>query len=146
MPQKKKTKKTKKTTKPRRKPAPAPKPKSKRKKTKSQKEAQDKYYQTLFQNMKSVKKMIHDILKENYASRDNDGILMREVWKRQGVPKYSRFEALMNRIVSGEISGPETIRRTRQKWQEMKEDLRGDLYEVRHKAEVCFRQMSFNFG
>lgn len=95
--------------------------------------------------MRKVKPLVTDVLKNNYQARDNDALLLIDVWHKQinKINSYSHFKAL---LIKGKLSVPETITRTRRALQEKHEDLRGDMYDVRkHQEKEVRNQLKFEF-
>ena len=90
------------------------------------------------------------VLQNNISTKDNDNLLLLEVWARQtanGIKSYSAFKKL---LLGEKITTPETITRTRRKLQEKYPELRGELYEKRKHIEQLVKnelqnQMSFEF-
>ncbi len=83
-----------------------------------------------------VSEIVESILIKNKESRDSDEILIIEVWKSQKWYKtrdssynFSKFAA---DFIAGEFFKPESIRRSRQRLQEIKPELRGESYKARH--------------
>lgn len=76
--------------------------------------------------------------------RDDDNRLMATIWSKQcggtsAVANYSAFEFL-KLFASGKLLSPESIRRTRQKLQEVNPELRGASYSARHEKEAEVRE------
>lgn len=85
--------------------------------------------------MNQIKLIVHRLLEEQPALRDNDNLLMSKIWKQQ-----SNIFNFFDRFESGRLHSPESIRRTRQKLQEDFPHLRGELYEVRQKRQEKVKQ------
>jgi hypothetical protein len=85
-----------------------------------------------------AKDIVKTILERDHQARDDDKILLAEVWKEEvGVftlMSLSAYEAIQE-MVGGRLSMPETIRRARQKLQELNPDLRGKRWDERHGLE-----------
>ena len=97
--------------------------------------------------MDSVFKITAKVLEENLSSRDDDTILILNVWKKQGLKKDSRFSAISKKLLKEELALPKTIERTRRLLQEKYKHLRGELYEKRHQIEQEIdNQLTLNFG
>ena len=94
-------------------------------------------------NSKTIETIKH--LLETYPdSKDDDNDLLARVWYYQleeegslGSAEITRFCKIIKR---GILKSPETVRRTRQKLQEVHEDLRGHKYADRQKHEKKVRQ------
>ena len=85
---------------------------------------------------------VFSILTDNEEARDNDLILLVEIWgKESTAPNVDGF---LTEIKEGKLTHFETIRRMRQKLQEKHPTLRGKCYETRHNMEgaVC-SQLTF---
>ena len=87
------------------------------------------------QTMNQIKLIVHRLLEEQPALRDNDNLLMSTIWKQQ-----SNILNFFHRFESGRLHSPESIRRTRQKIQEDYPHLRGELYEARQKHQVKVKE------
>ena len=85
--------------------------------------------------MNQIKIIVHRLLEEQPALRDNDNLLMSKIWKQQ-----SNIFNFFDRFESGKLHSPESIRRARQKLQEENEHLRGELYDVRQKKQIKVKQ------
>lgn len=88
-------------------------------------------------NLKELVCKVHAILNENPEARDNDRLLLVEIWVRESAPHHTLdfFRELLN----GKIAFPDTVTRIRRKLQEKHEDLRGKKWKSRHYKEkdVC---------
>ena len=94
----------------------------------------------------SAKKVVLQVLKSNLKSRDDDNVLFIEVWKIQSEKEILLYSSFKEMLLTGILSTPETISRSRRKIQESTISLRGKLYDARHKQEQLMRlQMSFDF-
>jgi len=77
---------------------------------------------------------IYNLLITNQKSRDNDMLLVALFWKHElGVSDVSELDNISSRIlfrkmVNGEVTHFETIRRTRAKLQEKHPEVRGEKY------------------
>jgi len=85
--------------------------------------------------MSSMKiiKTVEKILRDNPETRDNDRILILKVWNSQiaGLDQMA-FWGFADRYLKGSFTDTESIRRTRQKLQELKPELRGKNFRLRH--------------
>jgi hypothetical protein len=84
-------------------------------------------------DLKAVACKVFSILTDIPQSRDDDKLLLVEIWSRESQAKT--IEEFMNEILSGSISHAETITRMRRKLQEKHTALRGEKWEVRHNLE-----------
>jgi len=80
---------------------------------------------------------VHSILEDNPQTRDDDRLLIVEVWAKES-RAYSKREFLVE-ILKGHIAFPDAVTRVRRKLQEKHEHLRGEKWEIRHKmqGDVC---------
>ena len=100
----------------------------------------------LLQQMKKAKPTVLEVLKTITKARDNDTLLLVEVWKRQAKNEIVSYGEFKYQLLTEELSPPETITRTRRKLQEQNKELRGRLYLVRKKQEqVAKNQLRFDF-
>ena len=93
-------------------------------------------------DLKLVACKVVSILLDQPACRDNDRLLLAEIWRREieETPFKNFFEAL----VEGSVSNPESITRMRRKLQEMHPNLRGEKWDVRHQMEGAYcQQLTF---
>ena len=88
--------------------------------------------------MKKCKEMVTDILTEKPETRDNDILLIQEVWIKQSgyidllsQPVGLLFEMMKRKL----LSHPSSVKRVRAKLQEVCPNLRGLVYEKRHKLQ-----------
>ena len=80
------------------------------------------------------------ILIDQPACRDNDRLLLAEIWKKEMESEGNVLDALVN----GSISNPETITRMRRKLQETHPNLRGEKWDTRHQMEGAYcQQLTF---
>ena len=75
-------------------------------------------------------------LAQNSLFRDNDQLLIASIWstemKRSGFyPSQHTAHELLELLANGKLPNPESIRRCRQKLQELKPELRGKKYKLR---------------
>ena len=85
--------------------------------------------------------MVKKFLEKSGIYRDNDNLLIAEIirhYEDENIKKMSA-EDLLKAIEDRRYGTFEGIRRSRQKWQENHEDLRGELWEERqaYKGLVC---------
>ena len=94
------------------------------------------------------KELITKLLTEQPYIRDNDNVLIAEIWKNEificskQAPDVHRILGLdmLDYLRMGELTSPESIRRTRQKIQQENPALRGDKYNARHKGQEEVKQ------
>ena len=89
--------------------------------------------------MKKCKDIVYSLLENNPSLRDCDVKLMCAVWKKQSGLGYYFSEKpisfLFDLMLEKKLSSAESIRRSRAKLQELHKNLRGDIYEKRHKLQ-----------
>lgn len=100
-------------------------------------------------NLKSAKSIVKYFLELDPELRDSDNRLIANVWARQlggseALANMTAF-AVLKAFADGELLSPESIRRTRQKLQELNPELRGKTYEVRHEKEKDIRAEIRNY-
>ena len=103
--------------------------------------------------LKTNKDLIESILTDYKESRDSDEGLTTLVWSIQlgslgyGIGQMSCLD-FMDVLASKKITNPESIRRTRQKLQQDKPELRGDKYQARHQHQddVVEELRTFHYG
>ena len=87
------------------------------------------------------KDIVVDILTEIPETRDNDILLIQEVWKTQSrnvsvVDLLNEPVGLLFEMMKGKLlSHPSSIKRVRAKLQEQCPNLRGEAYNKRHKLQ-----------
>ena len=102
--------------------------------------------ETFSEKMKAVSPIVANILKNNLKSRDDDNELILNVWEYQSDSEAKTYSFLKTLLEDDILSTPETITRTRRKLQEKHPELRGELYEARHRAEeLMSKQMKLDF-
>ena len=84
--------------------------------------------------IKEKKTLIENILKNSEKARDNDQYLAILVWNNE-IENFSSLsmKEFAKLFVSGKVTSTETIRRCRQKLQELNPQYRGLSYKQRHK-------------
>ena len=85
-----------------------------------------------------TKARVKALLQAHSHLRDNDPRLICNIWAddMQRIrlnPKTETAEAFMLHFIAGNITNPESIRRSRAKLQEEEPELRGKSYTERHK-------------
>lgn len=88
-------------------------------------------------DLRTIKELVENILENKIETRDNDSILVIEVWKLElknlGYhPTLSEIKVFYDLYSNNKLSNSESITRVRRKLQEHNPRLRGDLYGVRH--------------
>jgi hypothetical protein len=93
-------------------------------------------------NLQAVACKVYAILTENLSARDDDKLLLVEIWSKES--KSLDMNGFFKELVEGNLSHPESIRRMRQKIQEKHPNLRGEKWDVRHNMEgaIC-QQLTF---
>lgn len=86
--------------------------------------------------MEKIASKVFQVLVENPLCRDDDRLLICEIWKRE-MKDYPNEDTLQMFQI-GKLSHPETIRRFRQRTQEKYDGLRGENYEKRHNIQKVF--------
>jgi hypothetical protein len=90
---------------------------------------------------------VRPILEDIPATRDNDRLLIAEVWSREIVALPREIADgcnILELLCNGLIENPESITRIRRKLQETIKDLRGEKWNTRHGMEAeCCNQLSF---
>lgn len=88
----------------------------------------------------SMSSKIYPILLDIPETRDNDRILIYEIWTRE----IDHDANILESLKSGKVSHPENITRTRRKLQEKHPILRGEKWDERHRNEsnIC-QQLTF---
>ena len=82
-----------------------------------------------------VSEIVKEVLIENSKTRDNDEMLIVEVWTKQ-YPEISNnlnwFNEFSHYFITQKLFKTESITRARRKLQELHPDLRGESYKARH--------------
>ena len=85
----------------------------------------------MIRQIKSIKDTVAKLLRDIPETRDNDRLLMFKVWAEQNPdlrqPATYLYEFADN-FIKGKFADPESIRRCRQKAQELHPELRGESY------------------
>jgi len=99
-----------------------------------------------------VKPIVLEILKTNLESRDDDNILILNVWEKQfkietkKIDEFNNYIEFKHLLLNGRLSPPESITRSRRKLQEDNIELRGKLYDERQKQEKIIKnQLKIDF-
>lgn len=95
-----------------------------------------------FTDLQQTGYKVFSVLTDMPATRDDDRLLLVEIWTRETHAK--ELTEFMNELLGGSLSHPESVRRMRQKIQEKHPSLRGEKYDARHgmEAVVC-QQLTF---
>ena len=80
---------------------------------------------------KSIRDLVRKVLELTPEARDDDMLLVALVWEREVI----NLDNIFWLIRDGEVTHFETIRRTRQKLQEIHEELQGKTRKYRKKKE-----------
>ena len=87
---------------------------------------------------KKLKERVRQLLIEQPQTRDNDNLLIAQIWLDEGVPSES--VVFLVKYSRGGFTSAESIRRSRQKLQEAEESLRGETYHERQRKGEEVRQ------
>ena len=72
--------------------------------------------------------------------RDNDNKLLANVWYQSVRPLGEAWLDFLALIASGDLPSSESIRRCRQKLQELNPELRGELWDKRHQMQTQVKE------
>lgn len=115
-------------------------------KSQSQKEIEKLYQNGFYDKMVKIKPTVIDILQVNIQARDNDTVLLFLFWEKEFGGKFWDYDQFKSLMLSNRLTFPDTITRTRRKLQADHPELRGELYEIRKKAETKMtNQMTLSF-
>lgn len=89
---------------------------------------------------KNVKPKVRALLTEIPECRDNDNLLIAEIWQRDLKRDMVPISELLDMLARKQIHSPESIRRSRQKLQEDFKNLRGKFWAKRHKHSAFVRK------
>ena len=87
---------------------------------------------------KKLKERVRQLLIEQPQTRDNDNLLIAQIWLDEGVPSES--VVFLVKYSRGGFTSAESIRRSRQKLQYENESLRGETYHERQRKGEEVRQ------
>ena len=87
---------------------------------------------------KKLKERVRQLLIEQPQTRDNDNLLIAQIWLDEGVPSES--VVFLVKYSKGGFTSAESIRRSRQKLQYENESLRGETYNERQRKGEEVRQ------
>ena len=85
-------------------------------------------------DISTIKGMVKALLIKKPELRDNDSALIATVWWYQSQDISDKTEFL-RRFANKKYTNPESIRRCRQKLQELNPDLRGDNWNKEHNTK-----------
>lgn len=93
-------------------------------------------------DLKAAACKVYAILTDNADARDDDKILIVEIWSKES--KAKDIQGLFKELMEGSISFPDTLTRMRRKLQEEHPALRGKMWDMRHNMEgnIC-QQLDF---
>ena len=80
--------------------------------------------------------IVKNLLTNHPHLRDNDNKLLANVWYQSIIPLEEAWLDFLALIASGDLPSSESIRRCRQKLQELNPELRGELWDKRHKMQT----------
>lgn len=85
----------------------------------------------------TISNLVKDLLTNFPHLRNSDERLIATVWYHQAGLKEKQMSAveLLNLYIDKQLSSPESIRRSRQKIQELNPELRGVVYNKRHTEQ-----------
>lgn len=96
---------------------------------------------------KKLRQLIEAILAKYPHCRDDDNRLIANIWQQEflslhGTEGYNSktCHEVLSEFAKGKLSSPESIRRTRQKIQEMQPLLRGQKYRERQRHQGKVKQ------
>lgn len=99
-----------------------------------------------YEKMIKIKPTVVTLLNNKFATRDDDILLLFTFWELENGGVFNSYEEFKSLLMSGNLAIPDTITRTRRKLQADNKELRGNLYDVRKKAEkLVTSQMRFDF-
>lgn len=95
-------------------------------------------------DLQAVACKVYSVLTDFPESRDDDKVLLSNIWVRELVDQAGNIKDFFTEFLSGRLSNPESVTRVRRKLQEQHEKLRGEKWDARHKMEgaVC-QQLTF---
>jgi len=85
-----------------------------------------------------LKERVKQLLIKQPLTRDNDNLLIAQIWLDEGVPSESIV--FLVKYSKGGFTSAESIRRSRQKLQYENESLRGETYNERQRKGEEVRQ------
>ena len=91
------------------------------------------------------KKLVIDLLNQFPHLRDDDNKLIATIWKRELKTKAITALDFLQLYANKSLTNAESIRRCRQKVQELMPELRGSKYNDRHEASKQTIDQLYNF-
>jgi len=95
--------------------------------------------------LKTKSETVHLLLVNYPHLRDDDNRLIASVWKIELRKKDLTAIDFLQLYASKKVTNAESIRRCRQKLQELHPDLRGNKYNLRHKSQTQIKQQLKNW-
>ena len=93
-------------------------------------------------DLQAIACKVYSVLTENPEARDDDKILLVEIWSKES--KAKDISEFLAELLEGKISFPDAVTRVRRKLQEKHKILRGEKWDVRHNLEGAFcQQLTF---
>ena len=83
-----------------------------------------------------IKDRVENLLRNHEHLRDSDERLMANIWWEESKDKCDTLVEFLGKYANGDFTNPESVRRIRQKLQEIHPELRGNSYEHRHRKQV----------
>ncbi len=88
-----------------------------------------------------IKDRVEKLLMEKPHLRDSDEALMANIWFQEATAKdINTMYGFLDAYSKGSLTNGESVRRIRQKLQELKPELRGEKYNLRHDHEVTIKK------
>jgi len=84
--------------------------------------------------------IVKNLLTNHPHLRDNDNKLLANVWYQSIIPLEEAWLDFLALIASGDLPSSESIRRCRQKLQELNSELRGELWDKRHQMQTQVKE------
>jgi hypothetical protein len=80
--------------------------------------------------LQTIKSRVEDFLRKDPRTRDSDNLLIARIWYEE-VSETLPIVEFLKKFSTGSYTSPESIRRVRQKTQELNPELRGKSYKER---------------
>lgn len=88
-----------------------------------------------------IKERVEKLLREKPHLRDSDEALMANIWYQEATAKeINTMYGFLDAYSKGSFTNGESVRRIRQKLQEVNPELRGEKYDLRHDHEVNIKK------
>ncbi len=89
-------------------------------------------------NLLNIKDTVLDLLNNNPHLRDNDQALISNIWWKEvkQLQIKDSIKDFLDAFSKGKLSNPESIRRCRQKHQELHPHLRGNNWQNRQEQQI----------